>query len=166
MENKADALESLKREQANKQSTTGNMELPIVDSRCTTSIIYQPSNIRRADREKNKSYKKTRDDRDRYNEYAAEKEIKEKMDAQIAAEEAALQAQGLLDAKKKKPETIDDRLGEAARLVRERKKREAKIMASFKRTIKPSQREMELADKALEYGIGKLEAWSSTSWGA
>ena len=158
VENKADALESLKREQANKQSTTGNMELPIVDfAMHHPSIIYQPSNIRRADREKNKSYKKTRDDRDRYNEYAAEKEIKEKMDAQIAAEEAALQAQGLLDAKKKKPETIDDRLGEAARMVRERKKREAKIMASFKRTIKPSQREMELADKALEYGIGKLE---------
>ena len=165
VEDKADALAALQRDTGNNEATAGNMELPIVDfAMHHPSVIYQPSNIRRADKEKNKSYKKTREDRDKFAEYAAEKELKEKMDEQIRREEEAMRKKGEKMTKKKKPETNEQRIGEAARLVRDRKRREEKILKAFKERERkkmsvdvPSKREQELADKALEFGLSKLE---------
>ena len=132
VEDKADALAALQRDTGNNEATAGNMELPIVDfAMHHPSVIYQPSNIRRADKEKNKSYKKTREDRDKFAEYAAEKELKEKMDEQIRREEEAMRKKGE-KMTKKKPETNEQRIGEAARLVRDRKRREEKILKAFK----------------------------------
>ncbi len=144
-------------------------ELSIIDyAMHQPSVIYQKANIRRADKQRDKASKRTQPVRHAFVEYAAEKEMREAMDAKIA--EDNIKAEKNRKEEKKQGMTAADRMGEAARRVRDKKKREEKILKTFKTqnfvhtTQEDKQnaasnraREEKLSEKALLYGINKLE---------